>query len=57
MAPAGELDFDHVALATNDATPVLELLVGRLRGDRSLRCGRGGFRWALLHAGDAAGGC
>lgn len=56
MAPAVKLDFDHVALATNDATAALELLVGELGATDLYGATDRGFRWALLHAGDAGGG-
>ena len=56
MAPAGKLDFDHVALATRDATPALELFVGRLGATDLYGAADRGFRWALLHAGDAERG-
>ena len=56
MAPAGKLDFDHVALATHDATPALELFVGRLGATDLYGAADRGFRWALVHAGDADGG-
>jgi catechol 2,3-dioxygenase-like lactoylglutathione lyase family enzyme len=56
MAPGVKLDFDHVALATNDPTPVLELLVGQLGATDLYGALDRGFRWALLHAGDASGG-
>jgi methylmalonyl-CoA/ethylmalonyl-CoA epimerase len=48
--------FDHVALATRDATPVLELLVERLGATELYGAADRGFRWALLHAGDEDGG-
>lgn len=48
-----KLEFDHVALATNDATPVVELLAGRLGATELYGAVDRGFRWALLHAGDA----
>jgi catechol 2,3-dioxygenase-like lactoylglutathione lyase family enzyme len=56
MAPGIKLDFDHVALAANDPTPVLELLVGRLGATDLYGAVDRGFRWVLLHAGDAGGG-
>lgn len=53
---AVKLDFDHVALATEDATPVLELLVQRLGATDLYGAADRGFRWVLLHAGDTEGG-
>jgi methylmalonyl-CoA/ethylmalonyl-CoA epimerase len=51
-----QLEFDHVALATGDATDALELLVGRLGATELYGATDRGFRWALLHAGDGDGG-
>lgn len=56
MKPGLKIDFDHVAIAAGDATPVLARLVGQL-GATALYGARDlGFRWVLLHAGDADGG-
>jgi len=51
-----KIDFDHVAIAANDATPVLERFVGRLGATDLYGAVDRGFRWVLLHAGDADGG-
>lgn len=56
MTPGAKIDFDHVALAGNDATPVLEALVGRLGATALYGAVDRGFRWVLLHAGSASGG-
>lgn len=50
------MDFDHLAFAANDATPVLERLVGRLGATDLYGAVDRGFRWVLLHAGHAGGG-
>lgn len=51
-----KIDFDHVAIAARDATPVLDQLVGRLGATVLYGARARGFRWVLLHAGDADGG-
>lgn len=51
-----KIDFDHVAIAAHDATPVLELLVGQLGATPLYGARDLGFRWVLLHAGDTGGG-
>jgi methylmalonyl-CoA/ethylmalonyl-CoA epimerase len=51
-----KLDFDHVAIAAHDATPVLERLVGQLGATVLYGAADRGFRWVLLHAGDESGG-
>jgi catechol 2,3-dioxygenase-like lactoylglutathione lyase family enzyme len=51
-----KIDFDHVAIAAHDATPVLERLVGRLGATDLYGAVDRGFRWVLLHAGDEGRG-
>lgn len=49
----GEIDLDHVALATDDVAAALAGLVGHL-GGRLLEGGDGhGFRWVQVRLGDA----